>query len=94
MDELITFDKAGGFGALKTIKRRLREHRFDLYLDIHKNLRSYYLRPGLGAKRITTYSKQIFNRTLLVWFGINRYRNIKPVYLRYFESGPGYRHQL
>lgn len=86
IDELITFNSKDGFKALKKIKQKLKAEKFDLYLDIHKNWRSRYIRLGLGAGRITSYHKQIVKRTLLIWFKINLYRVIKPVYQRYFES--------
>jgi lipopolysaccharide heptosyltransferase II len=86
IDHLITFDKSKGFKELRMLKNRLQSQKFDIFLDIHKNLRSRYLRICLHAKQITSYSKQIFNRTLLIWFHINRYKHIKPVYMRYFES--------
>ena len=86
IDHLITFDTRQGFKGLKMLRRRLRDEKFDLFLDIHKNWRSRYLRMGIKARQTTTYGKQLFNRTLLVYLKINRYRNIKPVYERYYES--------
>jgi len=86
IDQLISFDQKKGFGELQRIKKRLQTEEFDLYLDVHKNWRSRYLRAGLGAKIISTYHKLIFKRTLLIWFKINIYRKIKPVYERYFDS--------
>lgn len=86
VDELITFNKKDGLAGLNKIKRYLREQRFDIYLDIHKNWRSRYLRFCLNAKKTTSYHKLIFKRTMLIWFKINLYRNNKPVYQRYFDS--------
>ncbi len=86
ISDLIAFDKSEGFRGLRKIKRRLRSQHFDAYLDIHKNWRSRYLRFGLGARLITTYPKYIIRRAFLVWFKINFYKHIRPVYLRYFEA--------
>lgn len=86
ISELIPFDQSEGFRGLRKIKRRLRNQHFDACLDIHKNLRSGFLRFGLGARLITTYPKYIIRRSLLVRFKFNLYRHIKPVYLRYFEA--------
>jgi lipopolysaccharide heptosyltransferase II len=86
VDELITFDKKEGMAGLKGIKHYLQDQRFDLCLDIHKNWRSRYLRFCLHAGKTTSYHKLILKRTLLIWFKINLYRQIKPVYLRYFDS--------
>lgn len=86
IDELVVFDQKDGFSSLKAIRRRFRLENFDLCLDIHKNWRSVYLRSGLGATKTTTYRKLIVKRSLLVWFKINLYSTIKPVYERYFDS--------
>jgi lipopolysaccharide heptosyltransferase II len=86
INELILFDKKEGFKGLKKLKQQLKDQHFDIYLDIHKNWRSRYLRIGLGVKTASTYPKYIFRRTMLIWFKLNFYRHIKPVYLRYFES--------
>ena len=71
VDELITFDSNTGFAGLRKLKKVLKSRHFDLYLDIHKNWRSRYLRLGLGAGKTTTYHKLILKRTLLIWFKIN-----------------------
>jgi lipopolysaccharide heptosyltransferase II len=86
INELIPFDKSEGFAGLRRMKRQLRERHFDVFIDIHKNWRSRYLRMGLGIKLTTTYPKYIFRRTLLIWLKLNLYRKLKPVYLRYFDS--------
>ena len=86
IDELLTFNQKEGMPGLKKIKKYLKDQKFDLYLDIHKNWRSRYLRIGLGAKKTTSYHKLIFRRTMLIWFKFNLYRNIRPVYERYFDS--------
>jgi len=86
ISELITLDTNEGFPGLRQIKRKLKEKQFDMYVDIHKNWRSIYIRLGLGAKLTGTYPKHIFRRSVLIWFKLNLYKNIKPVYLRYFES--------
>ncbi|HLO60979.1 MAG TPA: glycosyltransferase family 9 protein [Bacteroidales bacterium] len=86
IDELITFSKKDGVKGLKDIKSLLKSRKFDLYIDIHKNWRSRYLRMGSGVRRISSYRKLIFKRTLLIWFKINLYARIKPVYERYFDS--------
>lgn len=86
INELIALDTNEGFPGLRRIKRQLKEKQFDLYIDIHKNWRSVYIRLGLGAKMTGTYSKHVFRRSMLIWFKLNLCNHIKPVYLRYFES--------
>ncbi len=86
IDELIEFDQASGKKGLKEIRDQLTTRNFDLYLDIHKNWRSLYLRKGLPFVKTTTYSKLIFKRSMLIWFKINLYKTVKPVYERYFDT--------
>jgi heptosyltransferase-2 len=86
IDHLVTLESRKGFSGLRSVKRQFRKEKFDLFIDLHKNLRSLYLRTGIIPGRITTYSKQILRRTLLIWFKINLYGNVKPVMLRYFEA--------
>jgi lipopolysaccharide heptosyltransferase II len=86
INELIAFDQSEGFHGLRKLKQRLRKQHFDACLDIHKNWRSRFLRLGLGAGLTATYPKYILRRTLLVRLKINLYRNIRPVYLRYFKA--------
>lgn len=85
IDELVQFDSTQGLAGLKRIRERFRQEKFDLYLDIHKNWRSHYLRMGLRVP-VTSYRKWIFRRSMLIWFKINLYKTIKPVYERYFDS--------
>jgi len=86
LDKVIEFDKGKGFSELRKMKRYLKSQQYDWIIDIHKNLRSRYLLFRNTAKYKTTYSKQIWKRTLLVWFKINRYKKIKPTLKRYFEA--------
>ncbi len=86
IDNLISFDSNRGFAELRKLKRKIRGLKPDILLDIHRNWRSFYLRAGIGAKYTGSYRKQILYRTCFVWFGLNLYRVIKPVYLRYYES--------
>jgi ADP-heptose:LPS heptosyltransferase len=50
-----------------------------------KNIRSILICAGSGAK-VSGFSKKLLQRDLLIRFGKNIYSEIKPVYLRYFES--------
>lgn len=86
VDELIAFDKSEGFGGLRRLKHTLKQRKYDLFLDIHGSLRSRYLRAGLGVRYAASYPKYLFRRYMLIFFRINLYNNIMPVYLRYFET--------
>ena len=71
---------------LKVIKEGIITEKYDWIIDIHKNFRSLYLRSGSGASNITDYPKYLFKRTLLVALGWNFYKEVEPVYKRYFKA--------
>lgn len=85
INHLYIFDK-NVKNDLHRMRNEIQSANYDWVIDIHKNFRSVYLRHGAKNGIVTTYNKQVFHRTLLVWFGINRYRDVKPVFLRYFEA--------
>lgn len=86
IDAILTVDKSLGKNGLKDLKKQIKAENFDWIIDLHKNLRSNYLKRGSAAFYKTKYPKFIFIRTLLVKLGINLYKTINPVYLRYFEA--------
>ncbi len=86
INELLIFDKRTGISGLRNLKQNIQAQNFDMFLDIHRNMRSRFIRSGTNAKFVGLYSKQLFPRNLLVHFHINIYKEYKPVYLRYFES--------
>ena len=85
LSNIITFDKNAGKGELSRIRQFIRQNKYSHILDIQKNIRSVLIATGSGAV-VTSFSKKILSRDLLIRFGINIYKEIKPVYLRYFES--------
>ena len=86
IDQVIVFDKAGGRGALKLLRKRVTIEKFDWFIDLHNNLRTNYLKLFLRFPEVSTYSKQSLRRWLLVKFGKNAFREARPVYLRYFDA--------
>ena len=86
LSSVIVFDHTKGFTELRRIKRLIRREQYDIILDIHRNFRSFYLRTFSGAGTATHYHKYYLRRLLLVWFGINTFRTIEPVYKRYFYA--------
>jgi lipopolysaccharide heptosyltransferase II len=86
IDAILTVDKSKGRHGLKELREQIKNEKYDWIIDLHKNLRSTYLKRGSGAVYKTKYPKLIFKRTLLVKLGINLYKTIRPVYLRYFEA--------
>jgi lipopolysaccharide heptosyltransferase II len=83
LSNILVFEKGD---PLKNLKRQIRNEHYDWIIDIHQNTRSFYLKSGLRVPLKTGYSKQLYHRALLVYLGLNRYREVKPVLLRYFEA--------
>ncbi len=93
INDIITFDKRAGKGELARVRNLVRQNAYTHIIDVQRNIRSVYIASGSGAK-ISGFSKKIMARDLLIRFKINIYKEIKPVYLRYFEAvealGVGY----
>lgn len=86
LNEVLVYDDSAGKGELRRLLKEIRKQEFDWFIDLHKSLRTRYICVLQKFPEVTTYHKQIFSRTLLVKFGINRFSTVKPVYLRYFEA--------
>lgn len=70
-------------------KEQVKKNKYDWIIDIQKSSRGSQLSTdGLLSvhARITTYTKQRFTRFFLIKFKWNFYKEIKPVYKRYFEA--------
>jgi lipopolysaccharide heptosyltransferase II len=79
------YDPCSGIRGLLTLAQQLQVNRYDLFIDIHKNFRTYLLRFFTRPEQTVTFSKQIVNRTLLVTMGLNRYGKILQMPERYLR---------
>jgi len=86
LTHIFVFNKKKGFSALKKLRREIKEQHYDLIIDIHKNLRSYFLRINTNAGKLVKYKKYAIKRWLLVNLKINLYHQIVPVEQRYINS--------
>ncbi|MFC1562001.1 glycosyltransferase family 9 protein [candidate division KSB1 bacterium] len=86
ISNVLAYEKHTGYRGLRKFKRLIRYGRYNIILDIHKNLRSVYLRTGSGADKVFTHKKHLLKRFVLVNFGINLYRNPQPVNKRYYYA--------
>ena len=95
ISRLIEFDVRGKYAALSDMRKKIRLTRYDVILDIHKNLRSRYLCLGLPLlsffrTRVYRLRKNQFIRFLLVKFKINLYRKLYgrviPVWEKYLRT--------
>lgn len=88
LNNIILFDKNSGKEELGRIRQVVRQNNYSHIFDIQKNIRS--IRIVMGSSAIVSgFSKKLLARDLLIRFGKNIYTEIKPVYLRYFESVSG-----
>jgi lipopolysaccharide heptosyltransferase II len=79
------FDSAGGVAGLRELKRRIREEKYNLVIDLHNSLRSRYLRLQSGAGETVVLDKRMVARAILVRLKKNLYTSATPVALRYLE---------
>jgi len=86
INEVIEFDDAKGRNGLHVLTRELGRQQFDWFIDVHKSLRTKYIRLNVRFGEVTSYRKRILLRTLLIKLGINRFKSVKPVFQRYFEA--------
>ncbi len=76
----------GGTDELKALRRRIRETRYDLIVDLHNSLRSIYLRTFSGARKVRVFRKHAVKRLLLVRFKRNMYTQVRSVAERYADT--------
>jgi lipopolysaccharide heptosyltransferase II len=82
---VIGFHTRGGFGELKALRRKIRQERYDLIIDIHGNFRSTFLRSG-ASSTVLKINKRRLARFFLINFKWNTYRSVTAVPLRYLEA--------
>lgn len=85
LNQVYEYEARTGVTGLISLAASLRRHHYDLYVDIHNNLRSHLLRYAIQPTRSVTYSKQTLRRMLLLKFKINRYAEILQVPDRYLQ---------
>ena len=71
---------------LQTLKKRIRNERYDVIFDIHNSLRSRYLRMFSRAARVSVIDKRVLARFFLVKSKWNFYDRIVSVADRYLET--------
>jgi lipopolysaccharide heptosyltransferase II len=76
-----------GYNQLNKLRRKLKNNKYDLVFDLHNNLRTRFLLTGISKSRKWKIKKDKILRALFVLFKINKYKNIKPIPIRYLETG-------
>ena len=87
LSRVIPFEKdgkhRGGLGLLRFILS-LRRERFDLAIDLHRNLRSHLITLFAGAERSMSYQKEIIKRRAMVF--LKKRRKGKHTVHRYLKA--------
>ncbi len=85
LNHLLPFNDPSGFQELRRVKQHIRTEKYDWIVDIHRNIRTRYLKCGSGSAQHFIYNKRVWRRFLLVHFKLNYYSSIIPVFQRYLE---------
>ena len=86
IDNVLPFSPRGGWRELRTIIRRIRRNRYDGIVDLQASPRTFLFRLLSGSVRRVRHRPRRGRRFLLVKFGLDTYKNISPIPLRYLES--------
>jgi len=83
------YDSATGLDGLKALREKLKAERYTHVIDIHNSIRSRFLRGRLGTRRVYAVDKKIAQRTMLVKFKKNIYKEMVSVADRYIRAAAG-----
>jgi heptosyltransferase-2 len=75
-----------GLQGLLRLGRSLRDERYDVVLDLHRNFRSRFLLRACAAPRAGYYRKHVLRRWLFVKFRAATMQHVPPVYARYLHA--------
>jgi len=84
IDQVYTLDTVKENEEMAELRKKIKKNEYDYIFDLHNNFRSNRLTSGQSKK---TIRKDKFKRALLVYAGLNRYKQITPIPLRYLQSG-------
>lgn len=73
------------FKGLRALKKELKSNTYDLVIDLHNNLRTFYLRLFFGS-HFLKFKKYPVRKFLLVKFKINRMKYLPPISHRYIDT--------
>lgn len=87
INECISVQKPFNFKKLRSLKKEINFRKYDIIIDAHNNLRTFYLKFFLKLKsKVYTFKKYTFRKTLLVKFRINTMKNFPSVSVRYIDA--------
>jgi len=79
---IIEADDNLNFAGLKELKKQIKHNSYDLLIDAHNNLRTFYLRLFLNSRKLKL-KKYSLRKFLLVNFKINLMKDLPPITERY-----------
>jgi lipopolysaccharide heptosyltransferase II len=83
INQLITVDDDLTFEKLKALRKNLAGNAYDLIVDAHNNLRTFYLKLFLRRKsKVVSVKKYSVRKFLLVKFKINLLKELPPIAMR------------
>ena len=84
INKIISVGSDFDFKRLKLLKKTLIAYKYDLVIDCHNNIRTFYLRQFLRFKsKVLKFRKYSFRKFMLVKFKINLMKNLPPISERY-----------
>lgn len=84
VNEVLSIDNS-----LLVSRKKIKNEKYDLIIDIHRNFRSLILR-FVNAKHVVKYNKENIKKFLLVKFKWNFFRQVIPVWRKYVEAATDY----
>jgi lipopolysaccharide heptosyltransferase II len=87
INSIIAADNDLDFRKLKLLKKELTGNLYNLVIDLHNNLRTFYLKLFLGfTSKIIVFRKYSVKKFLLVNFKINLIKSLPSISVRYIET--------
>lgn len=75
------------FGELRKLRKQISACGYDIIIDAHNNLRTFYLKLFLRYEaRVFVFRKHSFGKFLLVKFKINLLKHLPPIVSRYVKA--------
>lgn len=84
ISKIIEAENDLNFGKLRQLKKRLKQESYDLIIDAHNKLNTFYLRLFLKGRK-KKFRKYSIRKILLVKFKINLMKRLPPVRERYLN---------
>jgi len=84
INKIIEADNDLTFNKLKALKQKLQANNYDLIIDAHNKINTFYLRLFLKGKKLKL-KKYSFRKFLLVNFRINLMKSLPPIIQRYLH---------